>query len=161
MPLNARADILVYQTPILEEDLCLAGEVKIKLFIESDAPDIDITAKLIDVYPPNEDYPQGYAMNITDGIIRCRYRKSWENPELLSAGEIVEITVRPFESCNLFKKGHRLRLDIAGSNFPHFDCNPNSGEPEGQANHKRIATNTIHLGKDYPSVLELAIIPNE
>lgn len=161
MPLSARSDVLVYQTPILEEDLCLAGEVKIKLFIESDAPDIDITAKLIDVYPPNEDYPQGYAMNITDGIMRCRYRKSWENPELLSAGEIVEITVRPFESCNLFKKGHRLRLDIAGSNFPHFDCNPNSGEPEGQANHKRIATNRIHLGKDYPSVLELAIIPNE
>lgn len=161
MPLSARSDILVYQTPILEEDLCLAGEVKIRLFVESDAPDIDITAKLIDVYPPNEDYPQGYAMNITDGIMRCRYRKSWEKPELLSAGEVVEITVRPFESCNLFKKGHRLRLDIAGSNFPHFDCNPNSGEPEGQANHKRIATNRIHLGIDYPSSLELAIIPNE
>lgn len=161
MPLSARKDVLVYQTEPLTEDLCVAGEIKIHLFVETDAPDIDLTAKLIDVYPPNEDYPQGYAMNITDGIFRCRYRNSWEKPELMKQGEIVEITIRPFESCNLFKKGHRLRLDIAGSNFPHFDCNPNSGEPEGQANLKRIATNHLHLGKDYPSVLKLAVIPSE
>lgn len=158
MPLSARHDILVFQTEILEQDIYLAGEVYIHLFIESDAPDCDVTAKLIDVYPPNEDYPQGYAMNITDGIIRCRYRNSWEIPELLSPGKIVEVVIRPFESCNLFKKGHRLRLDIAGSNFPHFDCNPNSGEPEGCANIKRIATNKIYLGQNYPSYLEMQVL---
>lgn len=161
LPLSARHDILVYQTAPLEQDLLLAGEVKIHLYIESDAPDCDFTAKLIDVYPPNEDYPQGYAMNITDGIIRCRYRNSWEKPELLEKGKIVEVTIRPFESCNLFKKGHRLRLDIAGSNFPHFDCNPNSGEPEGFANIKRIATNTVHHGGIYASVLEMQVVELE
>lgn len=160
MPLSARHDILVFQTMPLEQDILLVGEVHIHLFIESDVPDCDFTAKLIDVYPPNEDYPQGYAMNITDGIIRCRYRNSWEKPELLPQGKIVEVTIRPFESCNIFKKGHRLRLDIAGSNFPHFDCNPNSGEPEGQANIKRVATNKIHLGKHYPSRLEMKILNN-
>lgn len=158
LPLSARSDILVYQTEILSHDICLVGEVKVHLFIESDAPDCDFTAKLIDVYPPNEDYPEGYAMNITDGIIRCRYHNSWEKPELLEQGKIVEITIRPFESCNRFKKGHRLRLDIAGSNFPHFDCNPNSGEPEGQAQAKRIATNRVYMSKQYPSHLELQIV---
>lgn len=161
LPLSARHDVLVYQTEILEEDITLVGEVKIKLFIDSDAPDADFTAKLIDVYPPNEDYPQGYAMNITDGILRARYRDSWTEPKLLKQGEIVEVTIRPFESCNIFKKGHRLRLDIAGSNFPHFDCNPNSGEPEGFASVKRIATNQIHIGAQYPSVLEIQVIPNK
>ncbi|OOF57338.1 CocE/NonD family hydrolase [Rodentibacter myodis] len=158
MPLNARKDILSYQSDILEHDLCLAGEVKIRLFFESDAPDCDFTAKLIDVYPPNEDYPQGYAMNITDGIIRCRYRNSWTTPTLLETGKIEEVIIRPFESCNLFKKGHRLRIDISGSNFPHFDCNPNSGEPEGYANIKRIATNKIYVGKLYASALEIQVI---
>ena len=62
-------------------------------------------------------------MNITDGIIRCRYRNSWTQPELLQPGEVVEVVIEPFATCNLFKKGHRLRLDIAGSNFLHFDCN--------------------------------------
>ncbi|MCT8628673.1 CocE/NonD family hydrolase [Glaesserella parasuis] len=161
LPLSARHDVLVYQTDILEEDITLVGEVKVKLFIDSDAPDADFTAKLIDVYPPNEDYPQGYAMNITDGILRARYRESWTEPKLLKQGEIVEVTIRPFESCNIFKKGHRLRLDIAGSNFPHFDCNPNSGEPEGFASVKRIATNQIHIGAQYPSVLEIQVIPNK
>lgn len=158
MPLSARHDVLVYQTEALPEDVILAGEVKIILYIESDAPDCDFTAKLIDVYPPNSDYPQGYAMNITDGIMRCRYRHAWHQPELLEQGKIYEITIRPFESCNRFKKGHRLRLDIAGSNFPHFDCNPNSGEPEGFANLKRIANNKVHHGGVYASRLEMQIL---
>lgn len=161
LPLSARHDVLSYQTDILDQDICLVGEVKIHLFVESDAPDTDFTAKLIDVYPANEDYPQGYAMNITDGIIRCRYRNSWSEPALLQQGKIVEVTIRPFESCNIFKKGHRLRLDIASSNFPHFDCNPNSGEPEGMGNLKRIAHNTVHVGKTYPSALEMQIIDAE
>ncbi|MDY3331794.1 MAG: CocE/NonD family hydrolase, partial [Pelistega sp.] len=153
MPLAARADILVFQTEPLNEDLTVAGKVKIKLWVDSDVPDTDFTAKLVDVYPPSEDYPQGYAMNITDGIFRARYRESWTEATWLEKGKVVEITVEPFETCNVFKKGHRLRLDIAGSNFPHFDCNPNSGEPEGQARKKQIATNNVHTGGIYASVL--------
>lgn len=154
LPLAARDDVLVFQSDILEEDICLAGEIRVRLWIDSDAPDADFTAKLVDVYPPSEDYPQGYAMNITDGIIRSRYRKSWEHPQPLVPGEIVEVVIEPFASCNLFKRGHRLRLDIAGSNFPHFDCNPNSGEPEGQARGKRIVTNRVHVGGIHASVME-------
>lgn len=158
LPLSARADVLSFQTDVLTEDLILAGEIEVELWISSDAPDCDFTAKLIDVYPPNPDYPQGYAMNISDGIIRTRYRNAWEAPELLKTGEIVNVRIRPFESCNRFVKGHRLRLDIAGSNFPHFDCNPNSGEPEGEAQHKRIANNQIFTGHAYPSRLILRIL---
>lgn len=157
LPLSARSDILVFQTAPLEQDLLVAGSLKIQLWISSDAPDTDFTAKLIDVYPANEDYPLGYAMNITDGIIRCRYRNSWQTSEMLTPGEIVQVEIAPFACCNLFAKGHRLRLDIASSNFPRFDCNPNSGEPEGQARLKRIATNTIHMAKNYPSQLILTI----
>lgn len=157
LPLSARADILVFQTSPLEHDLLVAGSLKVQLWISSDAPDTDFTAKLIDVYPANEDYPQGYAMNITDGIIRCRYRNSWQKSEMLTPGVIVLVEIEPFACCNLFAKGHRLRLDIASSNFPRFDCNPNSGEPEGEARLKRIATNTLYMGQDYPSQLILTV----
>lgn len=157
-PIGDREDILVFETEPLAEDLILAGDVKIKLFIRSDAPDTDFTAKLIDVYPPNEDYPQGFAMNITDGIFRCRYRKSWEKAEILKPDEIAEITIEPFQSCNVFKKGHKLRLDIASSNFPHFDVNPQTGEPEGMATSTRIAKNEVFCGGEHASYLELMIV---
>lgn len=158
-PLADRPDVLSFQTPPLTEDLIVAGPLHIELWIESDAPDTDFTAKLVDVYPPSADYPEGYAMNITDGIRRCRYRDSWENPQLLASGERVKVVIEPFATCNLFKRGHRLRLDIASSNFPHFDVNPNSGEPEGQARHKRIATNTVHVCQDFASRLVLTTLP--
>lgn len=161
MPLAARADILVFQTEPLKEDLIVAGKVNIKLWVDSDCPDTDFTAKIVDVYPPSEDYPQGYAMNITDGIFRARYHKSWTEASWLEKGKIIQLTIEPFETCNVFKKGHRLRLDIAGSNFPHFDCNPNSGEPEGQARRKQIATNHVHVGGAYASVLEIDVLMDD
>jgi len=158
LPLSARADVLVFQTPELEEDLLVAGEVTIKLWISSSAPDTDFTAKLVDVYPPSEDYPQGYAMNITDGIIRCRYRHGWDRAQMLTTDELVEVTVEPFATCNLFKKGHRIRLDIASSNFPRFDNNPNSGEPQGQARLKQVATNQVFVDASRPSRLILNVL---
>ncbi len=159
-PLAERDDVLSFQTEPLEEDLVVAGPLHIELWIESDAPDTDFTAKLVDVYPPSADYPQGYAMNITDGIRRCRYRESWVNPTPLAPGERAKIVIEPFATCNLFKRGHRLRLDIASSNFPRFDVNPNSGEAEGQAQHKRIANNTLHLSASFASRLVLTIVPS-
>lgn len=160
-PLSERSDVLVFQSDILEEDITLCGDINVHLFIESDAPDTDFTVKLIDVYPANEDYLEGFAMNITDGIFRCRYRKSWEKPTNLIKEEITKIVITPFASCNLFKKGHRIRLDIASSNFPKYDVNPNSGEPEGQATLKRTACNTIHLNKTHASYIEFDFIDNE
>ncbi|MFC6335589.1 CocE/NonD family hydrolase [Pseudomonas sp. CCM 7891] len=157
-PLAEREDVLSFQTEPLEQDLTVAGPLHIELWIDSDAPDTDFTAKLVDVYPPSADYPDGYAMNITDGIRRCRYRDAWEQPTWLTPGERVKVVIEPFATCNLFKRGHRLRLDIASSNFPHFDVNPNSGEAQGQAQHRRRALNTVHLGGEYASRLVLTTV---
>ncbi|WP_294738617.1 CocE/NonD family hydrolase [uncultured Pseudomonas sp.] len=151
-PLNERDDILSFQTEPLAEDLIVAGPLQVELWIDSNAPDTDFTAKLVDVYP------DGYAMNITDGIRRARYRDSWERPTLLKPGERVKVLIEPFATCNLFKRGHRLRLDIASSNFPRFDVNPNSGEAQGQAQHPRIACNTVHMSQDFASCLTLTVL---
>ena len=158
-PLSERNDVLSFLTEPLIEDLIVAGDVQIELWIDSDAPDTDFTAKLIDLYPPSVDYPDGFAMNITDGIRRCRYRDSWEQPTALTPGKRVKVTIEPFATCNLFKRGHRLRLDIASSNFPRFDVNPNSGEPSGQAHHSRVARNTVHLSAGAASCLRLTVVP--
>ena len=79
-PLAERPDVLVFQTPPLTEDIEVTGPLTVNLWISSNCSDTDFTAKLIDVYPPNPDYPEGFAMNLTDGILRARYRDSWEKP---------------------------------------------------------------------------------
>ncbi len=159
LPLSSRPDVLSFETTALEEDVFVAGPIKLRLFIASDAPDTDFTAKLIDVYPPSADYPTGYAMNLSDGILRCRYRKSWEQPEPLPAGEIVEITIEAFATANLFARGHRIRVDISSSNFPKYDVNPNTGEPEGSGRVRRIAHNHVYCGSLHPSAISLPIAP--
>ncbi|MGF1684603.1 CocE/NonD family hydrolase [Photobacterium minamisatsumaniensis] len=160
LPLSARKDVLVFETPVLTQDLIVSGKVMIKLFIESDALDTDFTAKLVDVYPPNDDYPQGFAMNISDGIFRCRYHHSYQKPQLLQQGKVYEIEIEAFATCNVFKRGHRMRLDISSSNFPKFDVNPNSGEPEGSAQLMTVAKNTIHFSSALSSSLMLEVIEN-
>jgi putative CocE/NonD family hydrolase len=154
-----RDDVLVFQTPPLDKAMELTGPLAVKLWISSDAPDTDFTAKLVDVYPPSEDYPDGYAMNLTDGILRVRYRNSWERPELMTPGQVYEVTIEAFPTSNRFMPGHRIRLDIASSNFPHFDVNPNTGEPEGRATSMRVARNRIHLDRTRPSHAIFPIIP--
>ena len=115
-PVEERPDVLVFETPPLREDVAIAGPVTVKLYISSNCIDTDFTAKLIDVYPPNEDYPRGYALNLCDGILRCRYRNSWGQATLMTPGTVYEITIEPFATCNLFKAGHRIRLDVSSSN---------------------------------------------
>ena len=88
--------------------------------------------KLVDEYPPNADYPEGFAMNLTDGILRVRYRDSWERPQLMTPGKVYAIRIDAFPTSNRFKRGHRIRIDISSSNFPHFDANPNTGDPEAR-----------------------------
>src|SRR5947208_9382743 len=121
-----RPDVLGFTTPPLDRDLEVTGPVMARLWVASDGPDTDFTAKLVDLHPPNEDYPEGFAINLTEGILRARYRGSWEAPSPLVPDEIYAITIELFPTANLFARGHRLRLDIASSNFPHFDSNPNS-----------------------------------
>lgn len=153
-----RSDVLVFQTEPLADDIEVTGPVEAELWIASDCLDTDFTIKLIDVYPPNEDYPQGFAMNVTDGIARVRYRDSWERPSLMTPGEVYRVRVSAFPTGNLFARGHRIRLDISSSNYPHFDLNYNTGEPEGKATHSRIAHNTVYADAARPSHVSLPVV---
>lgn len=157
VPLSSRNDVLVFQTPPLKQDLEITGTIEVNLWIASDAPDTDFTAKLIDLYPQSEDYPQGFALNLTDGIFRLRYRNSWQHPELMTAGNVYPIKIELYATSNIFGKGHRIRLDISSSNFPRFDVNPNTGEPLGRHTRTQIAYNTIFHSADYPSHVVLPI----
>ncbi|MEO9190584.1 MAG: CocE/NonD family hydrolase [Acetobacteraceae bacterium] len=143
LPLASRPDILVFQTAPLTRPLQIVGPVEAELFVATDGPDTDFTAKLIDVHPPSPDYPRGYAMLLTDGILRLRYAEDPASPRLRRPGEVVRARITMFPTANLFLAGHRLRLDISSSNFPKFDVNPNTGEPEGRARRTRIAVNTV------------------
>lgn len=158
MPLSARLDVLSFETPPLVEDLAVVGPVSIELWVSTDTPDTDFTAKLVDMHPPSADYPTGFAMNLTDGIFRCRYRKGWDAPEPVVAGEVFRIEIQPFATANLFKAGHRLRLDISSSNFPKYDVNPNTGAPEGTGRQRRIAHNAVHISFCHPSRLVLQVL---
>jgi putative CocE/NonD family hydrolase len=158
LPVAARPDVLVFETDPLATDVEVTGVIEGKLWISSDAVDTDFTIKLIDVYPPNEDYPEGYALNLTDGILRCRYRDSWSAPTLMKPGEVYPINVTAFPTSNLFKRGHRIRLDVSSSNFPHFDVNPNTGAPEGIGLDRRVARNSLYMDASRPSHVILPLV---
>ena len=150
--------MLVFQTPALADDVEITGPVKAALWISSDCPDTDFTVKLIDVYPPNDDYPEGFAMNLTDGVLRVRYRDSWEHPSLMQPGQVYAIEIEAFPTSNVVKRGHRIRIDVSSSNFPRFDINPNTGEPEGCALGHAVATNRLHLDSTRASHVVLPLI---
>ncbi len=158
LPLSARPDVLSFETEPLDEDVAVVGPIEVELWVSSDALDTDFTAKLIDVYPSSKDFPTGFAMLLSDSIFRCRYRQSWEEPKPLTPGEVFRITIEPFATANLFKAGHRIRLDISSSNFPKFDVNPNTGGPEGIGRTFNIARNTVHMSAARPSRLLLRLI---
>lgn len=145
LPLDSRPDVLVFQTPPLKADLAIAGPVSVRLAVSSTAPDTDFTIKLIDVHPPSGDYPRGFAMNLTDGILRCRYRDSFSRPEPMTPGEVYEIVVEAPDTANLFKAGHRIRLDVSSSNFPRFDVNPGTGDVEAGDRRRVVATNRVYV----------------
>jgi uncharacterized protein len=159
VPLAARNDVLVFQSAPLAEDLEVTGELAVELWISSDAPDTDFTAKLVDVYPPSEDFPGGFALNMGDGILRTRFRESLASETLMEPGTIYPITIRLYPTSNVFKKGHRIRVDISSSNFPRFDVNPNTGEPLNEHRRLQTAENTVHHSLQYPSRIILPIIP--
>jgi hypothetical protein len=156
--LESRSDVLTYVTGPLPQDLVLAGPIKVTLYVSTDAPDTDFTAKLVDWYPPSADYPDGYALNIMDGICRLRFREGFDEERFATPGEVVVVTVELYPSANRFVQGHRIRLDISSSNFPRFDINPNTGEPVGRARTVRTAQNRIYTGPAHPSALELTVV---
>ncbi|AWT59803.1 MAG: Cocaine esterase [Candidatus Moanabacter tarae] len=159
LPIGSRPDVLVFQTEPLDRDIEVTGPIEVVLWVTSSAVDTDFTAKLIDVYPSNEWYPLGYSLNLTDSIIRIRYRNGFDQEELLTPGEIVKVGITLYPTSNFFVAGHRIRLDISSSNFPRFDVNPNSGEPLGRNRRTVIADNTIFHCAEQPSHVILPIIP--
>ncbi|MBL8269817.1 MAG: CocE/NonD family hydrolase [Steroidobacter sp.] len=151
--LGERDDVLVFSTPKLSKDTEVTGPITVTLYATSSAPDTDFTAKLIDVHP------DGKAYNLVDGIIRARYRESFENPSLIEPGKVYAYSIDLWATSNVFKKGHRIRLDISSSNFPRFDRNPNTGHAFGEDAELRKATQTIHHSQLYPSHITLPLIP--
>ena len=158
-PLSARNDILVFQTPPLARDIEVTGRLIVKLWAASDSLDTDFTAKLIDVYPPNADFPAGVDLNIGDSIVRARYRNGPGKAELLKPGQPYEFTIEMYPTSLVFQRGHRIRLDISSSNFPRFDVNPNTGEPLNDNRRWQIAKNTVYLDSKRPSRIVLPVIP--
>jgi hypothetical protein len=138
---------------VLAQDFEVTGPIKVELFASSSAADTDFTAKLVDVGP------DGFAQNLTEGIIRARYRDSQEKPTLMNPGQIYKFALDVWATSNVFRKGHRLRLEISSSNFPRFDRNTNTGDDSASARHFLSATNTIYHDAEHPSALILPVVP--
>jgi hypothetical protein len=114
--------------------------------------------KLVDEHPPNEDYPLGFAMNVTHGIIRCRYRDRRDRAEPMEPGTIYPVEVVCYPTSNLFAVGHRIRIDIASSSYPHFDLNTNTGDPFGVSQRTTIADNKVYHGGAHLSHVVLPVV---
>ena len=152
-PVEKRHDVLVYTTEPLTEDIEVTGPISLVLYAATSAKDTDFTAKLVDVYP------DGRAINLTDGILRARYRDSLESPKLLATGDPVKYTIDVGVTSNLFRRGHRIRLEVSSSNFPRFDRNPNTGRPIADETQLLKASQTIFHDRAHPSQLILPVIP--
>jgi uncharacterized protein len=153
-PNEERPDVLVWSSPPLETDLEVTGPVRIMLYAASTAPDTDFTAKLIDVYP------DGTAYNLTEGIIRARFRRSvWDSPELLIPGRIYEFTLDLQPTSNVFFAGHQIRVHLTSSNFPLWDRNPNTGHRQGMDGEIQVARQAVYHDPLYPSHILLPVIP--
>jgi uncharacterized protein len=152
-PVEARADVLLYSTPPLVQDLEVTGPVQLEFFAKSSAVDTDFTAKLVDVSP------DGFAKNLTEGILRARYRNSPEKAEFMNPGQIYKFTIDLWSTANVFRKGHRMRLEVSSSDFPRFDRNSNTGEDPAAATKSVSASNTIYHDAERPSALILPIVP--
>jgi len=151
-PAESREDVLVYSTPAFSADTEVTGPVHLEVYAKSSAVDTDFTGKLVDVWP------NGFAQNLTEGIIRARYRNSQERPELMNPGEIYKFSIDLWSTSNVFRKGHKLRLEVSSSNFPRFDRNPNTGENGEYASRSVTATNTIYHDAQHPSVLIVPVV---
>lgn len=151
--IEERDDVLVFSTAPLASDVEVTGPLEVTLYAASTARDTDFTAKLLDVHP------DGKAYNLADGIIRARYRNSFSEAELMEPGEVYEFTIDLWATSNLFRKGHRIRVEISSSNFPRFDRNPNTGNEFGRDAEMLEATQTIYHDRQYPSHITLPIIP--
>jgi uncharacterized protein len=148
-----RKDVLVYTTPAFTKDTEVTGPVLLDLYVSTSAVDTDFTGKLVDVWP------NGFAQNLTEGILRLRYRNSQEKPELANPGEVYRVTLDLVGTSDVFLPGHRLRLEVSSSNFPRFDRNLNTGDVQALGTTMTKATNVIYHDRSHPSALIVPIVP--
>lgn len=148
-----RQDVLCFTSAPLEQDLEVTGPVTVVLHAATDGPDTDWTAKLVDVWP------SGFAMNLCDGIVRARYRESQTAPTLLEPGAVYRYEIDVMVTSNVFRRGHRVRVEISSSNFPRFDRNFNSGESPSSGVRSRVARQTVFHSAEQPSHVLLPVIP--
>ena len=149
---EARQDVLVYTSEVLKEPLDVAGFIQVKLFVSSDAKDTDFTVKLVDVHP------DGRAYNLDDAILRARYREGFDKKVLMEKDEVYEIELGPLSTANVFKAGHRVRIEVSSSNFPRYDRNLNTGGNNYDESEGVTAHNTLHHSADYPSQIVLPVL---
>jgi putative CocE/NonD family hydrolase len=149
---EARDDVLVYTTEPFAQNTEFTGPVSLHLYIKSSAVDTDFTGKLVDVWP------NGFAQNLTEGILRASFRASQEKPGLLNPGKIYDVTVDLWSTSNVFQKGHRLRLEVSSSNFPRFDRNLNTGRNASEDTQWTVANNTVLHDNEHPSALILPVV---
>jgi hypothetical protein len=159
-PLDQRAtqqrhDLLVYTTAPLTGDTEVTGRPELQLFFSTDVTDTDLFVTLSDVYP------DGKAILITEGALRTRFRESLEKPSLLKPNEVYDVKIPLWETSNLFKQGHRIRVHVTSSNFPRFNRNLNSGKPLGEETEAdiRVATQTIYHDSRRASSIVLPVVP--
>jgi len=148
-----RNDVLVYSTPPLDADTEVTGHVMLDLYAKTSAVDTDFTAKLVDVWS------NGFAQNLTEGILRARFRNSTSEVTPIVPGKIYEYKIDLWSTSNVFLKGHRIRLEVSSSNFPRFDRNLNTGKDASTSSTFVKATNVIYHDKEHPSELTLPIVP--
>ncbi len=152
-PAEARPDVLVYSTPPFAQSTEVTGPISLELYVSTSATDTDFTGKLVDVWP------NGFAQNLTEGILRLRYRNSQEKAELANPGEVYRIALDLWATSNVFLPGHRLRLEVSSSNFPRFDRNLNTGGDQAKGTQMVKATNAVYHDQSHPSALVLPIVP--
>jgi len=158
-PLEDRADVLAFTSVPLIEDMEVTGPIEAVIYLDSDVPDTDLFVQFQDVYPQGDEWPDGYRLNITDGLMRVRYRDGMANPQLMEPGETYQVRFHLYPTCNRFAAGHCLRVLVSSSSFPRFDPNPNTGEPIGRHTRSQLATNTIHHSQQHPSHILLPLVP--
>ncbi|MCF0070689.1 CocE/NonD family hydrolase [Dyadobacter sp. CY261] len=151
-PLEQREDVLVYTSNFLDKAVTIAGPVKMKLHAATDGRDTDWMVKLVDLYP------DGFAMPVSEGIIRAKFREGLDKVKLLTPNQVYEYEIEMTGTANVFQPGHRIRVDITSSNFPQFDRNPNTGEPLGTSTKTRVAQQTIHHGGTKLSHIVLPVV---
>ena len=153
--IERRDDVLVYTTPPLDEDIEGTGPIRITLYASSSAVDTDFTAKLVDVWPT------GFVQRICDSMVRARFRDGMDKPSLIEPERVYQYTIDCWYTAQVFKRGHRISLEISSSAFPKYDRNLNTGAPLGKTSETVVAHQRIYHDESHPSSLMLPIIPEK